>query len=456
MSRPRRVIGYARVSSEEQAKGSSLRDQQASIAGYAKSLGVEVARFFVEAESAVHEKIERREQIQTLLSDVRRGDLVVVDKLDRWSRDPEFTYRSVREILAAGAGFFAVAERLDPSTSEGDTALGFRVLFAREEHKRIRERTVGTRKRLRDAGYYVEGSPPFGYRRAKPKGHRGAEKNILVVVPEEAELVRQAFWLSARGVSLAQIAERLGLLKDRIADIVHRRVYLGEVQNAAGEWIRGKHEALINASLFARVQAGLDLRKNGGPRTRTDSAETDTWILRDVATCALCGSRMSAAYAGPHEARRYYYRCTGRCTPRYVPVRDVEEQAAPMVLARLVELREELARDPEPPRARPADAERRAKLQAKRARFLELYADGVMGREELRSAVARVDADLARVEPEAAPDPAVRRALLRQVAELQRAWERSGPRRRRKIVAELVVAFLVAPGQPPEPRWRGV
>jgi hypothetical protein len=35
--------------------------------------------------------------------------------------------------------------------------LGVRVLVAREEHKRIRERMVGTRKLLHDRGHYAEG-----------------------------------------------------------------------------------------------------------------------------------------------------------------------------------------------------------------------------------------------------------------------------------------------------------
>jgi site-specific DNA recombinase len=152
---PRRVLGYARVSSEEQARGTSLQDQQDAIRTYAAARKLKVDRFYVEAESAVHEKIERREQIQSLLRDVRKGDLVLCDKLDRWSRDPEFTYRSVRELLAAGASFYAVGDAIDASTPEGDTALGFRILFAREEHKRIKQRMVGTRQLLRDRGYYV-------------------------------------------------------------------------------------------------------------------------------------------------------------------------------------------------------------------------------------------------------------------------------------------------------------
>jgi Resolvase, N terminal domain len=91
-----RVLGYARVSSELQGQGSSLRDQQAVIAAHAKAKGLPTPTFFVESESAIHEKNERRERIRALQAEVRAGDLVVCDKIDRWSRDPEFTYRSIR------------------------------------------------------------------------------------------------------------------------------------------------------------------------------------------------------------------------------------------------------------------------------------------------------------------------------------------------------------------------
>ena len=64
-----------------------------TIAAYAKAQKLPAPSFYVESESAIHEKNERRERIRTLMADVRPGDLVVCDKIDRWSRDPEFTYR---------------------------------------------------------------------------------------------------------------------------------------------------------------------------------------------------------------------------------------------------------------------------------------------------------------------------------------------------------------------------
>src|SRR5215210_2178459 len=305
----RRVLGYCRVSSADQATGSSLADQETAIRRYAAAAGIQVVCMYVEAVSAVREKIERREQIRRLLADVRRGDLVVVDKLDRWSRDPEFTYRSVREIQTAGAAFYSVSEACDPSTPEGDSVLGFRILFAKEEHKRIRERMVGTRQRLRARGLYVEGLPPWGYRR---QGGKGPEKNVLVIVPDDAERVRRAYAMAIRGFSLAEIAARLGEKIDRVKDALSCRVYLGEVlESKHGTWIRGEHPPIIDVATFAAARAGIDSRNRGRLRRGPTAppAETASWWLRDLARCALCGGKMGAAYNGRPDDRRYYYRC---------------------------------------------------------------------------------------------------------------------------------------------------
>lgn len=55
-----RALGYCRVSSLEQATGTSLRDQQAAIEAHAKARGVALAHVYVEAESGIHENNERR------------------------------------------------------------------------------------------------------------------------------------------------------------------------------------------------------------------------------------------------------------------------------------------------------------------------------------------------------------------------------------------------------------
>jgi len=452
MPRPRRVFGYARVSSEEQAKGTSLQDQQAAIAAYAERQGLRVTQFYVEAESGIREKTERREQMRALMRDVARGDLVLVDKIDRWSRDPEFTYSSVRKILECGASFYAVGEAIDPSTSEGDSAMSFRILFAREEHKRIRQRMVGTRHILRDKGYWVEGVVPYGYRRPDAKG---LERNVLVVELTEAETVRRVFSLAIRGRSIAEIQAIVGFGRDRVKDILARRFYTGELTNSKGEWIAGKHPAIVDKATFQRARESIGGRcwkpRVGAP-TRTDD-----WFLRDVAVCGHCGRKMGSSYGSKGAV---YYRCIAKCSSRgprantgsYIEVRAVERLAAPLVLEKLREMREALA-TPAVRAQAPDFSEQRTKLRAKKARITDAFTDGAMSRDEHRARLAKVDEELLRLDAEeerqARPDRRPRREVLRELREIEQAWKRADGKKRRTIVNDLVERAYLLPNAPP-------
>lgn len=470
-----RVVGYARVSSQEQALGTSLQDQQDAISREAKARGLKVERFFVEAESAVHEKFERREQMQALMGDLRTGDLVMCDKLDRWSRDPEFTYRSMREIREAGANVYFVGERLDPSTSEGDSLLGFRVAFAREEHKRIKLRTVGTRRILRDQGFYVEGLPPVGYRRQLPRGSKGIEKNVLLAVEEDAKIIVQVFKRCVRGESLRPILEWLQTAhprrrwdKSRINNILRNRVYIGETKDSHGAWIKGKHLPIVDRELFARAQDALDSRRLGGAKSSTIS-HTSTWLLREIVTCGQCGSRMSAAYgAGYGHVAFYifYFRCRKKCGARYVPLKVNEEAVAKMAGERLVALRDYLAeaKDMSGKVARDRvdfDANRAA-LRKKQDRIVEAFTDGVMTRQQMHAGVAKIDAARARIDSaeathkRASPlaDSQVRLEMLRTVEKLRELWDRAPVAQKRPILSQLAKAVRLERDKAPVVVWR--
>lgn len=450
MFRAKRVLAYARVSSKEQAVGTSLADQQHAIAAWAKAQGLAVDRFYVEAASSVREKFEFRMQMQALMAEVRKGDLVLCDKLDRWSRDAEFAYSSIRQILEAGANFYAVGDGIDPSTSDGDSKLGFRVLFAREEHKRIRERMVGTRRRLRDKGYYVEGQLPFGYRRREDV--RSAERHVLAIEPNEAEAVLAIFQHCASGQSLTQICNALGLAKKRVHTCIRNRFYLGEIESSGGVWIAGKHPAIIDSSMFARANDALLGRRNQGANFRAGNFQTNDWVLRDVARCALCDGKMGAAWAGPTEARRYYYRCWRKCTTRFVRVDVAEGSVDAAVLERLVELRDELSRDvASPKKALTKDfAAEVAAYERKKKRVVDLYEDGAIDREEMRARIAKM------LPPAPPPQPVareMRRSMLADVALVERAWANATRIQKRQLINLLASAAKMAAEKETEMVW---
>jgi len=470
------VRGYARVSSPEQALGTSLQDQQNVLQAYARSRGLKgVAVWYVEAESAVHEKFERREKMQQLMASLRAGDLVLCDKLDRWSRDPEFTYRSMRQIREAGATVYFVGDMFDPTTPEGDSMLNMRVMMAREEHKRIRLRMVGTRLLLRNQGYYVEGLAPIGYRRPIAAGTRtrSVERNVLELDEPRAKLVLEFFQLSARGWSCGDILVEARKDASRKWDkttvnrILRNRIYLGEIKNSTGVWIKGRHPAIIRPELFARTQAALDRRKLGGAKAGTDS-RTQHWLLRGLASCGRCGSRMSPAYGGGFGADKNYvdyYRCFRNCGARYVPVHEADGAVGETMFERLVHLRKEIALAPKAGGiVRPTIdfARERAALEKKRDRLLEVRVDGHLSREEFSARMAKFDAARTKIDAAEAQalkrspleDVSVRRALLANVVQLQGAWQNLPMEQRRRLVVLLARVVKIERDKRPEIEWR--
>lgn len=472
-----RTLGYARVSSEEQARGTSLEDQQNAIRAYGQARGLKIDQFYVEAESAIFAKIEKREQIQLLLKEARKDDLVLCDKLDRWSRDPEFTYGSIRKLLERGCHFYAVGDQCDPSTHDGDTMLGVRVLVAREELKRLRQRTIGTRRLLRDRGYYIEGPVPFGYVRPTGRGISRLEHNILVPDGKNAEIVREIYRMCIRGVSVGKIQVHLESTykhrrfdKKMVGHVLRSRIYLGEINDTRGVWITGHHKPIVEPTLYTRAQTALDSRKLVGSGPQPES-RTKTWLLREIGACARCGSRLSASYGGGTytgaKDYTYYYRCRAKCKgSHYMKVPDFDPIVADMVVIRLLELRVEIGRGPDPETpAKVVDfTAERARLQRKRDRFLEAFADAGMTKEELRAALSKVD--LARIQLDSKEveqrrtSPlvmvAVRREMLQKVENMQTTWRRASPEIKRQALHLLAASVRIEHGQVPVINWRSL
>jgi site-specific DNA recombinase len=476
--RPHRVLAYVRVSSADQERsGTSLDGQREEIARHCAAVGWPAPRVYVEAESAGEEKLARRVQLRALLEEAQRGDAVVVAKQDRWSRDTLFFLRSVRELGARGVRFLALAERFDPDTPEGRFAATIMAAVAEQERDRIKVRTEGRRRALRDQGCWTEGVAPFGYRR-DPTTRR------LVVQPREAELVGAVYARCIAGDALPTIAawlrdERVGRVDgppirwDRkgVHAILRHRWYLGEIRHTDGTW-HPAHPPLVDRDVYDQAQRALASRRLGG-RTPSSESRTRTWLLRGLASCASCGSRLGAAYSR-HDSPRGYYACAARlrggdCDEPYARVDQVDELAGRAALRRLEEMRHLLAQERVGDEVEP-DEDRlgalRGSLEAakiRRGRVVSLHVDGTIDREELRRRVATIDEEIGRLEGRIAEegrrarltDPSLRAEVLADVERLRLAWAGLNVEARRAIVQRLVERIEIRNGRP-EMQWRSV
>jgi hypothetical protein len=343
--------------------------------------------------------------------------------------------------------------------------LGVRVLVAREEHKRIKERMVGTRRLLRDKGYYVEGTVPIGYERPATKDR--LQHNVLLVNEKQADVIRVIYRECVRGRSIGKIVADMQRVhtwrtwdKKLVQKILRNRLYLGEIQDTRGAWIKGMQPAIVDHGTFARAQVALDSRRNAGPGAREQS-RTWTWLIRVIGRCARCEAKLSSSYGRWTEDYTYYYRCVRGC-PGYMRVEHVDAAVSNLTIDRLIELKDELARGPEPSTGPTQDfTAERSRLQKKRERVLEAFSDGLMTKPELQTALSKVDE--ARTKLEALQAEQVMtvsvdtmRSMLARVENIHLAWGKADMPTRRSVLHELATVVLAARGEQPIVRWRTI
>ncbi|MCP4968099.1 MAG: recombinase family protein [bacterium] len=199
-----RVATYARVSTEEQAseEATSLDEQQKKTDAYAISKDAEVVDRFTDDVSGSISLADRPGGAE-LLSAARSGqfDLVVVAKLDRFSRNLVAGTADLQKLKSHGIGVVFLDFGVDTSTPTGELMLSVMLAFADFERKRIRERMTDGRAGRARLGKWSGGRPPYGYR-------IGAEGR-LELDPDEAPVVEHIFALAAAGRTPYQIAEIL-------------------------------------------------------------------------------------------------------------------------------------------------------------------------------------------------------------------------------------------------------
>ncbi len=162
------VIGYARVSTEEQADGTSLAEQRRQIAGLAMSAGLDGLVQVEDAGVSGATPIFKRPS-GVCLANLQVGDVVIVAKLDRLSRDAADALTVIREWEDRGVRLIinGWGECIGPYAhgNAGRLMLEVMAVFAGHERRVLKERQRDGQAAKRRDGGHIGGSAPFGYRK---------------------------------------------------------------------------------------------------------------------------------------------------------------------------------------------------------------------------------------------------------------------------------------------------
>jgi DNA invertase Pin-like site-specific DNA recombinase len=136
------IIGYARVSTVDQ----SLDIQEAAL----KVAGCDVVR----SEKRSGTTTAGRAELQTVLDFLRKGDVLVVTRIDRLARSIGDLQDIVRSVKSKGASLKATEQPIDTSTAAGKAFLDMLGVFAEFETNLRRERQMEGIAKAKLAGVY--------------------------------------------------------------------------------------------------------------------------------------------------------------------------------------------------------------------------------------------------------------------------------------------------------------
>lgn len=142
------VYGYARVSTTDQ----DLAIQETAL----RAAGCEIIR----AEKKSGTSTEGRTELQTLIEFARKGDTIVVTRIDRLARSIADLAVIVKTLDTKGVALRATEQPVDTSTAAGKAFLGMLGVFAEFETNLRRERQLeGIAKAKAEGKYAGKGRP---------------------------------------------------------------------------------------------------------------------------------------------------------------------------------------------------------------------------------------------------------------------------------------------------------
>ncbi len=271
-------------------------------------------------------------------------DLVLTKSVSRFARNTVDAIQNIRKLKEKNIPIIFEKEGINTMESGGELLITILSSQAQEESRNISENTRwGITRRFESGNVRVNYKRFMGYTKDK--------NGNLVIVPEEAEIVKRIFKEYLDGSSIGQIAK--GLDRDHILTktgkdhwnvgtierMLSQEKYMGDallqktyttdfltkkkVKNdgfARQYYIENDHEPIITKELFMAVQAekkrrttmnksAVTRKKNAGT---TKSKYSSKYVLSDIMVCAECGHKYRRQVWSKYGEKSAVWRCEDR------------------------------------------------------------------------------------------------------------------------------------------------
>jgi site-specific DNA recombinase len=356
-----RVAAYCRVSTDSDEQATSYEAQIEHYTAYINGHpDWELAGIYAD-DGISGTNTKKREEFNRMIEECMAGhiDMVITKSISRFARNTLDCLKYIRQLKDKNIPVFFEKENINSMDSKGEVMLTIMASLAQQESQSLSQNVkLGLQYRYQQGEIQVNCNRFLGYTKD--------ENKHLVIVPEEAEIVKRIYREYLEGASMLKIARGLeadGILngagKERwhtsnINQILRNEKYIGDallqktytvdfltkkrVKNnglVPQYYVENSHEAIIPREIFMQVHEELirrrcvHLSKNGKKRSYSSNH-----CFAQMIICGNCGEVFRRVHWNNRGKKSIVWRCVSRLenTGLFCDARTVPESAIEQVL----------------------------------------------------------------------------------------------------------------------------
>lgn len=336
--RQKKVGIYCRVSSNDMEQLSSLTNQFSALTRLVSTVDEwKLVDCYIDIASA--KKKSPRTNFERMLDDCKNKklDMVITKSISRFARNTLDCLQYIRQLKDKNISVYFEKENINITDAKGEVLLTIMAFLAHQESQSLSQNVkLGLQYR------YQQGKVQVNHKRFM--GYTKDEDGNLIIVSEEAEIIKRIYREYLEGQSLVGIGRALekdGILTaagkprwrpESVKKILQNEKYIGDallqktvtvdfltkklVKNEGHlpqYYVENSHEAIIPKELFLQVQEEIHRRSNiytgEGKNKRIYSSK---YALSAITFCGDCGDIYRRTYWNIHGRKEFVWRCVTR------------------------------------------------------------------------------------------------------------------------------------------------
>ncbi len=334
-----RVAAYCRVSTETEEQNSSYEVQVAHYTEFIKKNNEwEFAGIFAD-DGISGTNTKKRDEFNRMIAECMDGniDMVITKSISRFARNTLDCLQYIRQLKDKNISVYFEKENINTMDAKGEVLLTIMASLAQQESQSLSQNVkLGLQYR------YQQGKVQVNHKRFM--GYTKDEDGNLIIVPEEAEIIKRIYREYLEGQSLVGIGrglEKDGILTaagkprwrpESIKKILTNEKYIGDallqktttidfltkkrVKNEGHVpqyYVENNHEAIIPKEIYLQAQEELHRRNN--IYTGADKSKriySSKYALSAITFCGECGDIYRRTYWNVHGRKEFVWRCVTR------------------------------------------------------------------------------------------------------------------------------------------------